>query len=150
MDTTNFKHKITVKVRFNEVDMLGVCNNAVYISYLEEARLQYFKDLELMPAEGIFSDGKLFYVVRNEINYKDHAKFDEELNVYSKISFIKNSSFGFEHLIVKSKENIIVADGKGVIVCVDPETKKSTPLSKKFYDKISGFEDEIDIIKDDN
>jgi len=150
MDTTNFKHKITIKVRFNDVDMLGVCNNAVYISYLEEARLQYFKDLELIPPEGIFSDGNLFYVVRNEINYKDHARFDEELNVYSKISFIKDSSFGFEHLIVKSKENIIVGDGKGVIVCVDPETKKSTPLSKEFYEKISEFEDEVEIIKDDN
>ena len=149
METINFKHKITVKVRFNEVDMLGVCNNAVYVSYLEEARLQYFKDLGLIPPEGIFSDGKLFYVVRNEINYKDHARFDEELNVYSKISFIKNSSFGFEHLIVKSKENIIVADGKGIIVCVEPATKKSTPLSKEFYEKISEFEDEVKIIKDD-
>ncbi|MFZ0453465.1 MAG: thioesterase family protein [Ignavibacteriaceae bacterium] len=150
METTNFKHKITVKVRFNEVDMLGVCNNAVYISYLEEARLQYFKDLGLIPSQGIFSDGKLFYVVRNEINYKDHARFDEELNIYSKISFIKNSSFGFEHLVVKSKDNIIAADGKGIIVCVDPETKKSTPLSENFYETISGFEDELVIIKDDN
>jgi acyl-CoA thioester hydrolase len=150
METTNFKHRITIKVRFNEVDMLGVCNNAVYISYFEEARLQYFKELGLIPAEGIFSDGKLFFVVRNEINYKDHARFDEELNVYSRISFIKNSSFGFEHLIVKSKENIIVADGKGVIVSVDPKTKKSTPLSKEFYEKISQFEDKVELIKDDN
>ena len=150
METTNFKHKITVKVRFNEVDMLGVCNNAVYVSYFEEARLQYFKDLGLVPPEGIFSDGKLFYVVRNEINYKDHARFDDELNVYSKISFIKNSSFGFEHLIVKSKENIIVADGKGVLVCVDPSTKKSTSLSDLFYKKIPDFEDEVEIIREDN
>ncbi len=150
MEITNFKHKITIKVRFNEVDMLGVCNNAVYITYFEEARLQYFKELGLIPKEGIFSNGKLFYVVRNEINYKDHARFDEELNIYSKISFIKNSSFGFEHLIVKSKENIIVADGKGVIVYVDPSTKKSTSLSKEFYEKISEFEDEVEIMKDDN
>jgi acyl-CoA thioester hydrolase len=150
METTNFKHKLAVKVRFNEVDMLGVCNNAVYVSYFEEARLQYFKDLGLIPQEGIFSDGKLFYVVRNEINYKDHARFDDELNIYSKISFIKNSSFGFEHLIVKSKENIIVADGKGVLVCVDPSTKKSTPLPDLFYKKIPEFEDEVEIIKDDN
>jgi acyl-CoA thioester hydrolase len=148
METTNFKHKITVKVRFNEVDMLGVCNNAVYISYFEEARLQYFKDLELIPSEGIFSDGKLFYVVRNEINYKDHTRFDDELNIYSKISFIKNSSFGFEHLIVKSKGNTIVADGKGVMVCVDPSTKRSTILPEVFYEKISGFEDNVKILKE--
>jgi acyl-CoA thioester hydrolase len=149
METSNFKHKITVKVRFNEVDMLGVCNNAVYISYFEEARLQYFKELGLIPAEGIFSDGKLFFVVRNEINYKDHARFNEELNVYSRISFIKNSSFGFEHLIVKSIRNVIVADGTGIIVCVDPSTKKSTPLSREFYEKISEFEDNVEILKNE-
>jgi acyl-CoA thioester hydrolase len=135
-------------VRFNEIDMLGVCNNAVFISYFEEARLQYFKELGLIPEEGIFSDDKLFYVVRNEINYKDHAKFDDELNIYSKISFIKNSSFGFEHLIVKAKENIIVADGSGVIVCVNPLTKKSMQLPDEFYEKVSGFEDEVEILKD--
>ncbi len=150
METTNFKHKITIKVRFNEIDMLGVCNNAVYINYFEDARLQYFKELGLIPKGGIFSDNKLFYVVRNEINYKDHARFDEELNIYSRISYIKNSSFGFEHLIVKSKENVIVADGSGVIVCVDPSTKKSTPLSKEFYEKISEFEDNVEILKDEN
>jgi len=150
METTNFKHKISVKVRFNEVDMLGVCNNAVYISYFEEARLQYFKELGLIPKEGIFSDGKLFFVVRNEINYKDHARFDDELHIYSKISYIKNSSFGFGHLIIKTKGNIVAADGTGVIVCVDTSTRKSTQLSKEFYDKVSEFEDEVEILKDDN
>jgi acyl-CoA thioester hydrolase len=150
METANFKHKIILKVRFNEIDMLGVCNNAVYINYFEDARLQYFKELGLIPEKGIFSDNKLFYVVRNEINYKDHARFDDILNIYSRISFIKNSSFGFEHLIVKSKGNIIVADGRGIIVCVDPSTKKSTPLSKEFYQKISEFEDNVEILKEEN
>ena len=38
MDTKDFTHKTTIKVRFHEVDMLGVCNNAVYINYFEHAR----------------------------------------------------------------------------------------------------------------
>jgi hypothetical protein len=31
---------------------------------------------------------------------------------------------------------------------VDPKTKKSTPLSKEFYEKVSEFEDEVKIIKE--
>lgn len=147
MDTKNFKHKITVKVRFNEVDILGVCNNAVYINYLEEGRLAYFKELGLIPERGVFSDGKLFFVVRNEINYKDHSRFNDELIIYSKISFIKNSSFGFDHLVVKKNENIIVADAKGIIVHVDPSTGKSAPLSKDFIDKIIDLEDKVEFLK---
>ena len=58
-----FKHKYTVTVRFHEVDMLGVCNNAVYINFFESARLEYIKAAGLMPEKGIFSDGNIFFMV---------------------------------------------------------------------------------------
>ena len=64
MEIKDFTHKTTVKVRFHEVDMLGVCNNAVYINYFEQARLQYVKDLGLVPEKGLFTDGSLFFIVR--------------------------------------------------------------------------------------
>jgi acyl-CoA thioester hydrolase len=148
MNTIEFKHKITVQVRFHEVDMLGVCNNAVYINYFETARLEYIKAAGLIPGKGIFSDGRLFFMVRNEINYSDHAYYDDELEVYTKISYIKNTSFGFDHLIVKKKSGNIIADGKGVIVHVDPKTRKSISLEGDFIDKIKLFEPCVVILKD--
>jgi acyl-CoA thioester hydrolase len=148
MDINNFKHKITVKVRFQEVDMLGVCNNAVYINYFETARLEYIKAVGLMPEKGIFSDGKLFFMVRNEINYRDHAYYDDELEIYTKISYVKNSSFGFDHLIVKKKSGKIIVDGKGVIVHVDPKTRKSINLEPVVIEKIKMFEPGVVILKD--
>jgi len=147
MDRTDFKHKIIVTVRFNEVDMLGVCNNAVYINYFEHARLQYIKAAGLMPEGGIFSDGRLFFMVRNEINYRGHAHYDDELNIYTRISYIKNSSYGFEHLI-ENKRNEIIVDGTGVVVHVDPKTRKSTPLPEFFYEKVKAFQGEVKIINE--
>ena len=41
-----FKHKIKEVVRFHEVDILGVCNNAVYFNYFEDARIKYMQDLQ--------------------------------------------------------------------------------------------------------
>ncbi len=146
MELSDFKHKITVTVRFHEVDMLGVCNNAVYINYFETARLEYIKAAGLMPENGIFSDGRLFFMVRNEINYKDHAHYDDELEVYTKISYIKNSSFGFDHLVVKKKSGRIIVDGKGVIVHVDPKTRKSINLEPDFIDKIKRFEPGVELL----
>jgi len=147
MDRTDFKHKIIVTVRFNEVDMLGVCNNAVYINYFEHARLQYIKAAGLMPEGGIFSDGRLFFMVRNEINYRGHAHYDDELNIYTRISYLKNSSYGFEHLI-ENKRNEIIVDGTGVVVHVDPKTRKSTPLPEFFYEKVKAFQGEVKIINE--
>ena len=143
-----FQHKYTVTVRFHEVDMLGVCNNAVYINFFETARLEYIKAVGLMPEKGIFSDGKIFFMVRNEINYRSHAFYDDVLEVYSKISYIKNSSFGYDHLIVKQKTGEIIVDGKGVVVYVDPKTRKSTSLPESFIEKVKAFEPSVKILRE--
>lgn len=144
----DFKHKFVVTVRFHEVDMLGVCNNAIYINFFETARLEYIKAAGLMPEKGIFSDGKIFFMVRNEINYRSHAYYDDVLDVYSRISFIKNSSFGYDHLIVRQKTGEIIVDGKGVVVYVDPKTRKSTQLPESFIEKVKVFESSVKILRE--
>lgn len=148
MDKKEFRHVIRISVRFNEVDMLGVCNNAVYINYFEHARLEYLKAAGLMPEGGIFSDGRLFFMVRNEINYRGHARYDDELNIYTKISYIKKSSYGFDHLIENCSTGEIIVDGSGVVVQVDPKTRKSSPLPDFFYEKLKDFEGDVKIIKE--
>lgn len=147
MDKNLFKHKIDIKVRFYEVDMLGVCNNAVYINYFEQARLDYIKDLGFIPEGGIFSDNNLFFIVRNEIDYKGHARFDDELIIYSRISYIKNSSFGFEHIVESKKNGQIIAEGAGVIARVDPLTRKSTSLSGNFVEAVQKFEKQLQVLR---
>ena len=144
----DFKHKYTVAVRFHEVDMLGVCNNAVYINFFETARLEYIKAAGLMPEKGIFSDGKIFFMVRNEINYLSHAYYDDVLDVYSRISYIKNSSFGYDHLILKQKTSEKIVDGKGVVVYVDPSSRKSIPLPESFIEKVKRFEPTVKILRE--
>ncbi|HOJ18372.1 MAG: acyl-CoA thioesterase [Ignavibacteriales bacterium] len=144
-----YKHKIELKVRFNEVDMLGVCNNAVYITYFEEARLEYTKEMGLIPEKGIFEDGNLYFMVHNEVNYRAHAHYGDELEIYSKISYIKNSSFGFDHLVVNKQSKEKIADGKGVIVYVDPVTRKSTRLPESFCEAVKHFEPSVQILRNE-
>ena len=144
----DFKHRYTTTVRFHEVDMLGVCNNAVYINFFETARLEYIKAAGLMPENGIFTDGKIFFMVRNEINYRSHAYYDDVLDVYSRITYIKNSSFGYDHLIVKQKSGEIIVDGKGVVVYVDPKTRKSMSLPESFIDNVKAFEPSVKILRE--
>ena len=148
MEIKDFNHKIIIKVRFHEVDMLGVCNNAVYINYFEQARLEYVKQAGLVPDGGIFSDGRLFFMVRNEINYRGFSYFDDELDVYSRVSYIKNSSFVYDHLIVRKKTGEVIVDGKGVVVFVDPKSRKSTPLTEEFIERIKKFEPGVKIIRE--
>ncbi|GJQ31582.1 MAG: thioesterase [Ignavibacteriaceae bacterium] len=136
----NFYHVTNLRVRFQEVDMLGVCNNAVYVSYFEQSRLEYIKEADMVPPGGLFSDGFNFFMVRNEINYRTHARYDDELNVYTRISYIGNSSYGFEHVIVKVATGEVVVDGSGVVTQVDQKTGRPHPLSDEFVEKVETFE----------
>ena len=41
----NFRFHYPIQVRYSDMDMLGHANNAVYLTYLELARLQYFREV---------------------------------------------------------------------------------------------------------
>ncbi len=144
---SKFRHLYKIKVRFNEVDMLKILNNAVYFNYFEQARIHYVKDAGLLPAKGIFSDNRLFYMARNEINYLKPAFFDDDLNIYTRISYIKHSSFGFEHIVEREQNNDVLAEGKGVLVHVNPVTKRSAPLPDEFIEKIKIFDEGVEIVR---
>ena len=144
---SNFHHFYKLKVRLYEVDILQIVNNAVYFNYFEQARIQYAKDAGLLPVENIFSEESLYYMVHNEINYLKPSFFDDELNIYTRISYIKHSSFGFEHIVENSKSKRIIAEGGGVSVHVNPVSKKSSLISDEVIEKVKSFEPSVKILR---
>ena len=148
MDLKEFKHGINETVKFHEVDMLGVCNNAVYFNYFEDARIKYVQDLVKNFKLKDFLNGDSFFImVRNECDYIESAHLDDKLKVHTKIDYIKNSSFGFKHLVVKESSGKIIAKGGGTVVHINKNTKRSIPLPQEFYDAVKQFEGEVKIIK---
>lgn len=143
-----FKHTYDVIVRFNEIDMLHILNNAVYFNYFEQARIKYAKDLGVLPKEGITFNGTAFYMARNEIDYLKVALFEDKLRIYTRVSYIKHSSFGFEHIIQNVKTKKIIAEGSGVLVHVNPLTKKTVPLSENFVKAVLKYEKDVQIIRE--
>ena len=145
-DKKLFKHIYDVVVKFHEVDMLHIVNNAVYFNYFEQARIKYAKDLGILPSEGIAQNGTAFYMARNEINYLKVAQFEDHLRIYSRVPYIKHSSFGFEHIIENISTRKIIAEGAGVLVHVNPVTKESILLPEDFVKLVSEFEKGVQII----
>ena len=141
MDINSFKHKITEVVKFHEVDMLGVCNNAVYFNYFEDARLKYLQDLNNKYNFTEFLVNDSFVIMaHNEIDYINSAHLDDELTVYTKISKISKSSFSFEHFIYRVSDNKDIAKGGGVLVHINKATKESQPLPEEFHRAVLDFE----------
>ncbi len=147
MEIENFNHSITFKVRFREVDLMGVVNNAVYFSYFEDARIDYLNTLKSKFTLNEFLEGNNFVIMaHNECDYIKPLVMNDTVTVYTKINYIKKSSFGFLHLVTNQK-NEIIAKGGGVFVYIDKGTMKSKPLPQEFYDVVKSFEKEVNIIE---
>ena len=144
MDLSAFKHKYQIRVRTFEIDAHGIVHNSVYLKYLETGRIEYRRNYGYkIMKNGMFNDGLKIVVVNNSIDYKGFAFVDDLLNIYTKISLIKNSSFCFEQVIENDADKNIVCEGRGVLVNLDPVSNTPAPLPDEFVDEIKNFEKDL-------
>jgi acyl-CoA thioester hydrolase len=148
MDVKEFKHKVSVRVRTFDIDVLGIVHNSVYLKYLEIGRIEYRKSFGYkILKNGMFDDGLKIVIVHNSLDYKSFAYTDELLTIYTKISWIKSSSFEFSQMIINEQTGVVICEGRGVCVNVNFETYQSEPLPNNFIEEIKSFENKLSIIK---
>ena len=136
-----FKHKTKIRVRTFEIDLQGIVHNSNYLKYLEIGRVEYKRNLGYkILRNGLFDDGLKVVVVHNSIDYKGFAYIDEELDIFTKIAWIKNSSFCFEQKIEKVKDGTIVCFGKGILVNLNSETNMPETIGEKIVKEMEEFE----------
>lgn len=140
-DLSLYKHKFQIRVRNYHVDSQGIVHNAIYLEYCETGRVEYIRGLgfHLLPG-GMFDNGVKVMVRRNEINYFSPARIDDLIDVYTRVSYIKNSSFCFEHLLVNSVNGILCCDQKSVQVNLNPQTNMPERLADKYRKLFIDFE----------
>ncbi|MFZ4590176.1 MAG: acyl-CoA thioesterase [Ignavibacteria bacterium] len=147
-DKNAFKHMFQVRVRTWEVDFLGVVHNSNYLRFMETGRLEYRRNYgyELSPGKKT-TDGLKVFVAHNSIDYLSTAAFDDLLNIYTRVAWIKNSSFCFEHIIEKDSDKSILAKGMGIIVNVDYKTNRPADLPDKFVNEIMEYETDCKLMR---
>ena len=144
MNYKNYKSKTYQTVKFHEVDMMGVVNNAVYFSYFEDARMSYLEKLkENYNLDELFENDTYFIMAHNEIDYKLPAEYNDKLIIHTKLDWIKNTSICFMHTIVNEKNENVIAIGAGVMVHIKLSTKEKQMLPQVFISAIQDFEEGV-------
>ncbi len=119
-----FTHRASVV--FRDVDALGHVNNAVYLTYLETARLAYWA-----AVTGNRSLEELNVILaRVEVDFRSPAFHGELLDVGVKTTALKRSSFGMAFRIVAADSGRLVADAHKVLVCYDYATRRPVPIAE--------------------
>ncbi len=147
IEKEKFKFKIQVQVRTFDLDAYGVVHNSVYLKYFEIARTEYLRQaLGIDP--GRFFNDFYFVIARNVCNYITPARFDEVLDLYTRVSKIGNSSFEMEYLLEETKTRREVATGETVIVLLNRETFKPEPIPNSVREMILKFEGDRVVLKE--
>ena len=117
-----FSHRI--EVRFRDCDPLGHVNNAVYLTYLEQARLFYWRSLWNFGEARDSVPGVI--MARAEIDYRMPARYGQHLEVRIDLAAVGRTSFTYDYEIL-DEAGRTVASARTVQVMYDYQ--RSQPVS---------------------
>ena len=118
-----FHHNI--QTRWKDMDSFGHINNAVYLTYIEDARTTLFKRWNLN------SQNKSVIVASLKIDYFTQIKHPSKLIIGSKISRIGNSSFDIQSAIFIDGLKKPAALSLVICVCYDYDNGKAVIVYNK-------------------
>ncbi|MEL3907339.1 MAG: thioesterase family protein [Treponema sp.] len=114
---------IELEVRSYELDSYNHVNNAVYLNYLEYARMEFLKRIGF-DYKGLIADGYMLYVTHIDIRYKYSARLHDKLNI--EVSSLKLGKLsGTFRQIIKNSDGLICAEAEVSWGCVDTTGKPS-------------------------
>jgi acyl-CoA thioester hydrolase len=114
-----------IDVRWGDMDAYAHVNNAVYASYVEEARLRWFASLD-GPWR---TDTHEPVIAAQTINYRRQLEWPATLRVSLVVKRVGNSSLTVAFTIAATGDaSVVHADGESVLVWVDPANGRSVPL----------------------
>jgi acyl-CoA thioester hydrolase len=133
-----FRHRTTIPVRFRDVDLMGHVNNAVYFTYLEQARIDYFRDLFAQSPAVEHPPG--FIVASARLDFRSPVAMDDRVHVFLRTVEMGRTSFKLEYEIWSEALRARAAAGETVQVVYDYAARAAVPLSPALRAALEAFE----------
>jgi len=123
----------TVDVRFRDLDTMGHVNNALYATYLEEARSAYYQEVigESLPDV----DTVLAHL---SIDYRAPIELNDIVTVVVTVPELGESSIPMDYEI--SSDDATAATAETVQVVWNREVGGSNPIPEKWRERIETYE----------
>ncbi len=122
--------------RFRDTDAMGHLNNAVYVTYLEVARQEYW--LRMKGANNYRAVP--FILARVEVDFRSEALVHETLDLCIRCPWVGGKSFAYEYEIREHDTQRLVVAARSVQVCYDYEAKRSIPMPAELRALMEAFE----------
>ncbi len=130
----------TVDVRFNDLDTYGHVNNAVYATYLEEARIAYLDRVLGDEADDLLSpaaEGTGMVMAGIELDFERPLRTVDAVTVAVETTALGRSSVTIEYEL---RDDAVVATGETTLVAYDRAADESRPLPDRWREAFAEFE----------
>lgn len=128
---------VPVAVRMRDIDFMGHVNNALYATYLEEARESFYRDA--VDASLAETDTVLANL---EIDYRRPIHADDDVVVALRVDELGESSIPIEYEI--RADGDVAATARTVQVLIDRERGRSRPLSDEWRTALGEYGAQFD------
>ncbi len=115
----------TVPLRWRDLDAYNHVNNSVFLTFLEEARIQWFDSLGSPWRNAEFEP----ILAATTINFRRPIQYPETLRIRLSTERIGRSSLTIaQHIYAANDATVLYSDGQAVLVWVSPVDGRPVPL----------------------
>ena len=115
---TPHQHTISIRVRYPEVDAMGYLHHSRFLQYFEIGRVELLRSLGHAYAD-LERRGVFFVVVKVECKYKAPARYDEELQLTTRVT--RQTHVRIDHAYELRRGDTLLAEAATTIACVNRE-----------------------------
>lgn len=128
----------TERVNFFDTDAMAVVHHANYIRWFERGRVEYMRRAGV-ELNDIMEAGYVFPITKVECNYKNSAKFDDIVEIRTKMTAVSRAKMDFSYDVVRASDELLLAYGSTRIVFTKMATGKIARLPDIFFKKLENF-----------
>ena len=135
--TYAFPYTFSIEVVFRDIDMMGHVNNAVYVTYLETARIKFLVDVLGLNGLG----GIPVIMAQAIVNYHAPAFYAEQLTIGTGVSRFGTKSFDMLYAITGADGRLVVS-AKTVQVAYDYDSSTTIAVPSTLRERVQAFQGE--------
>lgn len=137
-----FKFSARTRVGFSDTDAQGIVYYGRYNPYFDLARVEYLRMLGLLQARGEAGD---FVMRANDVEYFAPAVFDDEIEVFVRVSRLGRTSVTFAFAAYRVPDDVLMVTAHQTLVYVDLAERKACPVPDAWREPVLGLEgDDVD------
>ncbi|MFC6838155.1 acyl-CoA thioesterase [Halomarina ordinaria] len=118
-----------IQVRFRDIDSMNHVNNAVYVSYLEQARSEFFREVLDERLDRVDT-----VIARQDVEYRHPIDLGEAVRVDLEVTRLGDSSLTMRYEVYAGDD--LAATAESVQVAYDREAGRSKPLPDAWRERI--------------